>query len=112
MKKKNIIVAISICLLLSAFALFAYLYANDQEGIKSCNYMNDDLRNQISDLEKENEVLKKKFNSLDNDHSLLQKDCKWIKGEHDSLKDDYDRLKEKNEDLERDLSSCRMSRSY
>ena len=112
MKKKKIIVVISICLLISAFAMLAYLYINDQEDMRSCNYINDDLRNQITELEKENETLNKKFNSLTNDHSLLQKDYKWLKVDYDTLKDDHGKLEDKNEDLERELSSCRMSRSY
>lgn len=112
MKKKNVVDVIFIGLLIVSLGVFAYLYTNDQEGIRSCYLENDDLRAQIAEIEEEKKTLEKKFNSLSNDYNLLQKDYKWIKGEHDTLKSDYDELENKNENLERELSSCRMSGSY
>ena len=111
MKNKSVVVMF-IGLLIVAFAVFVYLYTNNQEGTRSCYLENDDLRTQIAELEEEKKTLEKKFNSLSNDYNLLQKDYKWIKGEHDTLKSDYDELENKNENLERELSSCRMSGSY
>lgn len=105
MKKKNVVAVIFIGLLIVALGVFAYLYTNDQEGIRSCYLKSDDLRAQIAELEEEKKTLEKKFNSLSNDYNLLQ-------GEHDTLKDDYSELENKNENLERELSSCRMSGSY
>lgn len=46
--------------------MLAYLYINDQEDMRSCNYINDDLRNQITELEKENETLNKKWLCFNN----------------------------------------------
>ena len=93
MKNNYKIISVFVCIIIALSGALAYQYNVNKKAIKSCNYNNDDLHENITDLEKEKEEISKKYNALVSEHKMVKRD--------------YEELESKFSDIEHELNMCK-----